>query len=52
MMQNVYKAINGERAEGITYLDVSMESHLMSFAAERSRLRNGKSEKIQNGDNV
>ena len=38
MMNSVYKALNGEKAEGITYLDVSIDSHLMSFAAEESRL--------------
>ncbi len=46
MMQNVFKTLNGEKAEGVTYLDVSIESHLMSFAAERSRLNNGQSEEI------
>jgi len=42
MMNSLYKALNGEEAEGITYLDVSIESHLMSFAAEESRLNGGK----------
>ena len=42
MMDSLYKALNGEVAEGITYLDVSIESHLMSFAAEESRLNGGK----------
>lgn len=46
MMENVYKALNGERTEGVTYLDVSIESHLMSFAAEESRLNGGKTQKI------
>lgn len=41
LMENLYKALNGEPSEGITYLDVSIESHLMSFAAEQSRLKNG-----------
>ena len=41
MMNSLYKALNGEAAEGITYLDVSIESHLMSFAAEESRLNKG-----------
>ena len=41
MMNNLYKELNGEKAEGITYLDVSIESHLMSFAAEKSRLNKG-----------
>ena len=42
MMNSLFKALNGEEAEGITYLDVSIESHLMSFAAEESRISNGK----------
>ena len=42
MMNSLFKALNGEEAEGITYLDVSIESHLISFAAEESRLDNGK----------
>jgi len=41
MMNSLYKALNGEPAEGITYLDVSIDSHLMSFAAEKSRLLGG-----------
>ncbi|MBR5388734.1 MAG: Gfo/Idh/MocA family oxidoreductase [Clostridia bacterium] len=47
MMSSLYENLNGEKAEGITYLDVSLESHLMSFAAEESRLRNGKTIKIK-----
>ncbi len=42
MMNSLYKALNGEKAEGISYLDVSIESHLMSFGAEESRLNGGK----------
>lgn len=42
MMNSLYEALNGEEAEGITYLDVSIESHLMSFAAEESRINGGK----------
>ena len=41
MMNSLFKALNGEKTDGITYLDVSIESHLMSFAAEDSRLNNG-----------
>ena len=41
MMGSLYKVLNGEKAAGITYLDVSIDSHLMSFAAEESRLANG-----------
>jgi len=41
MMNSLYKALNGEVAEGITYLDVSIESHLMSFLAEESRMNHG-----------
>ena len=47
MMNALYKDLNGERAKGITYLDVSIESHLMSFAAEESRLHNGKTVKVK-----
>lgn len=42
MMEQLYKTLNGEQGKGITYLDVSMESHYMSFAAEESRLNGGK----------
>ena len=41
MMNSLYKAWNGEVAEGITYLDVSIESHLMIFSAEESRMNHG-----------
>ena len=41
MMDGIYKDLNGEKADGITYLDVSIESHLMSFGAEQSRLNGG-----------
>lgn len=43
MMQNVYKDLCNEKAEGITYLDVSIDSHLMAFAAEESRCEKRKS---------
>ncbi len=41
IMNSLYKVLNGEQADGITYLDVSIDSHLMSFAAEQSRLSGG-----------
>ena len=41
MMNSIYKDLNGEKADGVTYLDVSIESHLMSFGAEDSRLSAG-----------
>lgn len=47
MMNSLYKALNGEEAEGITYLDVSIESHLMSFAAEESRINGGATRRIE-----
>ncbi len=47
MMNSLYKALNGEVAEGITYLDVSIDSHLMSFSAEESRLNEGATVRIQ-----
>ena len=46
MMEQLYNELNGVGGKGITYLDVSMESHLMSFAAEESRLNGGESKKI------
>lgn len=49
MMNSLYKALNGEVAEGITFLDVSIDSHLMSFAAEESRIHNGATWKIERG---
>ena len=42
MMNSLYKVLNGEKAEGVTYLDVSIESHLMGICAEESRLNDGK----------
>lgn len=47
LMEGVYKTLNGVPAEGITYLDVSIESHLICFAAEESRLHGGRTEKIK-----
>lgn len=41
MMNSLYLALNDQPAEGISYLDVSIDSHLMSFAAEESRLQDG-----------
>ena len=46
MMNQLYRELNGEKGEGVTYLDVSIESHLMAFAAENSRLNEGKTNKI------
>ena len=46
MMQQLYKELNGVKGKGITLLDVSIESHLMCFAAEESRLNDGKTIKI------
>ena len=42
MMDSLFNVLNGRAGKGITYLDVSIESHLMSFAAEESRLNEGK----------
>lgn len=47
MMNSLYLALNDQPAEGISYLDVSIDSHLMSFAAEESRLQNGKTKKVR-----
>lgn len=46
MMDNIHKVLNGEKAPGVTYLDVSLDSHLMCFAAENSRLCGGKTIKL------
>lgn len=42
MMHDVYLAFNGETTDGVSFIDVSIDSHLMSFAAEESRLNCGK----------
>ena len=47
MMREIYNVLNGGEGKGITYLDVSIESHLISFAAERSRVNGGETQKIQ-----
>ncbi len=47
MMGQLYKTLNGEIGKGITYLDVSMESHLMAYGADESRLNGGKTVKIK-----
>ena len=47
MMMQIWKDMNGLPCEGVTYLDVSLESHLMAFAAEKSRLNAGRTEKIR-----
>ena len=52
MMHSLYRELNGEVAEGITYLDVSVESHLMSFGAEESRNNNGAYVRIKEGTSV
>ncbi|MBO6280472.1 MAG: Gfo/Idh/MocA family oxidoreductase [Bacilli bacterium] len=41
MMNSLFKTLNGEIAPGVTYLDVSLDSHLICFAAEKSRTNNG-----------
>ncbi len=47
MMCQIWNDLNGIKGKGITYLDVSIESHLMSFGAEKSRLHGGESCKIE-----
>jgi predicted dehydrogenase len=46
MMHDVYLAFNGEVTGGVSFIDVSIDSHLMSFAAEESRLEHGKTVNI------
>ena len=40
LMRDVYLALNGRPTTGMSYLDVSMDSHKIAFAAERSRTEN------------
>ena len=40
-MHQIYHALNDEPCKGITYLDVSVHSHKMAFAAEESRVKGG-----------
>lgn len=47
LMQALYKVLNGEKAKGQTSIDVSIESHIMAFAAEESRLHGGVPVKIE-----
>ena len=47
MMRQIWNDMNGRPCEGITYLDVSLESHLMAFAAEKSRLNCGNTQYIR-----
>ena len=42
MMCSLHDLLCGKNAIGVTFLDVSIESHLMCFAAEESRLNEGK----------
>ncbi len=46
MMVELNKVLNGEEGKGISYLGVSLESHLMAFGAEKSRKSKGKTQKI------
>ncbi len=46
MMDDVYYAFNGQVTGGVTFIDVSIDSHLMAFAAEESRLQGGKAVEI------
>ncbi len=41
LMHELYLSYNGQPTNGISYLDVSMESHFMSFSAEESRIFGG-----------
>lgn len=42
MMGGVYYAFNGKLTGGVSFIDVSIDSHLMAFAAEESRVQGGK----------
>ena len=41
MMRSIYRVLCGQEDDSVSYLDVSVESHLMAFAAEQSRLNGG-----------
>lgn len=41
MMNNLYNILNGQDGAGATLIDVSVESHIMCFSAEESRLNGG-----------
>ncbi len=47
IMKDLFLYLNGEKTEGISLLDVSLESHLMCFAAEQSRQRQGEVQAIE-----
>ena len=47
LMESLYKFFNGEEVKELSLLDVSLESHLMSFAAEESRKAFGKTVDIK-----
>ena len=47
LMESLYKFFNGEEVKELSLLDVSLESHLMSFAAEESRKAIGKTVDIK-----
>lgn len=47
IMHEIYLELNGQPTLGITYLDVSVESHYIAFSAEKSRLNGGSAEIIQ-----
>ena len=42
LVKAVYEYITTGFTEGVTSLDASIESHLMGFSAEESRLQGGK----------
>ena len=46
LMRELYLVCNSYPSKKVTYLDVSMDSHFMAFAAERSRL-SGKVESVK-----
>jgi hypothetical protein len=48
MMEQLFKVLNGIKGNGVSYLETSIESHLMCFAAEESRLNGGKTIQIKN----
>lgn len=51
LIQDFYAGLSGIKSDSMTSVDVSIESHLMAFAAEESRINNGNMVQLKmNGD--
>ena len=47
LIESLYKFLCGKKVDNITSLPLSIESHMIAFAAEKSRLQNGKMVKVK-----